>query len=88
MPVSGSVNTDSLLAFVPGTSQFVQLTVPYPMGFFARSAQGRVDNPRTGWKGRGFYSTYSSYIPWHYEGGKGTKPKLVKFQVRPNPLAK
>jgi hypothetical protein len=88
VPVSGSVNTDSLLAFVPGTNQFVQLTVPYPMGFFARSAQGRVDDARTGWKGRGFYSTYSSYIPWHYEGGKGTKPKLVKFQVRPNPLAK
>ena len=88
VPVSGSVNTDSLLAFVPGTNQFVQLTVPYPMGFFARSAQGRVDNARTGWKGRGFYSTYSSYIPWHYEGGKGTKPKLVKFQMRPNPLAK
>ena len=88
VPVSGSVNTDSLLAFVPRTNQFVQLTVPYPMGFFARSAQGRVDDARTGWKGRGFYSTYSSYIPWHYEGGKGTKPKLVKFQVRPNPLAK
>ena len=54
VPVSGSVNTDSLLAFVPRTNQFVQLTVPYPMGFFARSAQGRIDNPRTGWKGRGF----------------------------------
>ena len=88
VPVSGSVNTDSLLAFVPGTNQFVQLTVPYPMGFFARSAQGRIDDARAGWKGRGFYSTYSSYTPWHYEGGKGTKPKLVKFQVRPNPLAK
>jgi hypothetical protein len=88
VPVTGSVNTDSLLAFVPTSKQFVQLTVPYPMGFFARSAQGRIDDPRTGWKGRGFWSTYSSYIPWHYEGGKGTKPKLVKFQVRPNPLAK
>ena len=22
------------------------------------------------------------------EGGKGTKPKLVKFQLRPDPLAK
>jgi hypothetical protein len=88
VPVTGSVNTDSLLAFVPSSKQFVQMTVPYPMGFFARSAQGRVDDPKTGWKGRGFWSTYSSYIPWHYEGGRGTKPKLVKFQVRPNPLAK
>jgi hypothetical protein len=24
----------------------------------------------------------------HIEGGKGTKPKAVKFQLRPDPLAK
>ena len=24
---------------------------------------------------------------WHSEGGKGTQGNLVKFQVRPNPLA-
>jgi hypothetical protein len=88
VPVSGSVNTDSLLAFVSKTGQFVELRVPYPMGFFARSAQGRIDDPNTGWKGRGLWSTYSSYTPWHQEGGKGSKPKLVKFQVRPSPLAK
>ena len=88
VPVTGSVNTDSLLAFVPKTGQFVELRVPYPMGFFARSAQGRIDDPKTGWKGRGLWSTFSSYTPWHQEGGKGSKPKLVKFQVRPNPLAK
>jgi len=25
---------------------------------------------------------------WHIEGGKGTKGKLVKFQMRPDPLAR
>jgi hypothetical protein len=25
---------------------------------------------------------------WHIEGGKGTKGKVVKFQIRPNPLAR
>jgi hypothetical protein len=25
---------------------------------------------------------------WQIEGGKGTKGKIVKFQVRPNPLAR
>jgi len=25
---------------------------------------------------------------WHIEGGKGTKGKLVKFQLRPDPLAR
>jgi hypothetical protein len=24
---------------------------------------------------------------WHIEGGKGTKGKVVKFQLRPDPLA-
>jgi len=28
------------------------------------------------------------YTPWHQEGGKGARPKVVKFQVRPNPTAK
>ena len=26
--------------------------------------------------------------PFHIEGGKGTEPKVVKFQLRPDPLAK
>jgi len=26
--------------------------------------------------------------PWHQEGGKGSRPKVVKLQMRPNPLAK
>ena len=25
--------------------------------------------------------------PWHKEGGKGTKPVVVHFQIRPSPLA-
>jgi hypothetical protein len=83
VPVSGSVNTDSLLAYVPRTNQFVQLTVPYPMGFFARSAQGRVDDARTGWKGRDSTDLLELY-PVALRRGQGTKPKLVKFQVRPN----
>jgi hypothetical protein len=26
--------------------------------------------------------------PWHKEGGKGTKPLVVHFQMRNNPLEK
>jgi len=25
---------------------------------------------------------------WHIEGGKGTNGKIVKFQIRPDPLAR
>lgn len=87
-PMYGSVNTDSLDVFSPKTKQFVTLRVPYPLGFFTRSATGRIDNPNAGWKGKGLWASYSNYAPWHEEGGKGTTPKVVKFQMRPDPLAK
>ena len=88
--VAGDVNADSFFALVPENGQVKTLTlrVPYPLGFAARHAAGRIDDPKAGWKGRGLWSSYSMYTPWHQEGGKGTRPKVVKFQVRPNPLAK
>jgi hypothetical protein len=88
--VAGDVNADSFFVVMPQGGQMVTLTlrVPYPLGFFSRSAAGRIDDPSAGWKGRGLWSSYSMYTPWHQEGGKGTRPKVVKFQVRPNPLAK
>jgi hypothetical protein len=88
VPLYGNVNSDSLEVFVPATRQFVTLRVPYPMGFFSRSSVGRIDDPKTGWKGKGLWSNFSSYAAWHLEGGKGVKQKAVKFQIRPNPLAK
>ena len=87
-PVYSNTNTDSLELFNPATKQFVTLRVPYPMGFFARSGTPRIDNPNAGWKGKGFWSSYATYASWHIEGGKGTLPKAVKFQMRSNPLAK
>jgi len=87
-PMYGSVNTDAIEVLNPETKQFVTLRVPYPMGFFARSSNGRIDDPTAGWKGRGLWADYASYAGWHIEGGPGTLPKAVKFQLRPNPLAK
>ena len=84
--VTGPVNSNSLQVLVPDTGQFLDLVVAYPKGFFARSAQGRIDDPTAGWKGRGLWSNYSTYTPHFIEGGAG--PKLVKFQMRPSPLDK
>ena len=88
--LSGDVNADSFFVVMPQGGQMTTLTlrVPYPLGFAARAASGRIDDSNAGWKGRGFWSSYSMYTPWHQEGGKGTRPKVVKFQVRPTPLAK
>jgi hypothetical protein len=66
----------------------VLLTIPYPMGFYAKGFDGRIDDPKAGWKGRGLWTTSGDRAPWLKEGGKGAKPIVVQFQLRPDPLAK
>ncbi len=88
VPYFGGANSDSLVGLNPDTGKFFTIRVPYPHGFFPRSMQPRVDDPKTGWKGRGLWSNFASYTPWHVEGGRGVRPKVVKFQLRPNPTAK
>ena len=87
VPMAPGSNSDSLVALLPDTKQWVILRVPYPLGFFARGMDGRIDDPKGGWKGKGLWSNYASISPWNMEGGKGSVPKTVKFQLRPNPLA-
>ncbi len=86
VPMSTGNLNDGVLALVD--RKFVTLRVPYPMGYYIKGMDGRIDDPKAGWKGRGLWSTTSTRAPFHMEGGKGTKPKVVKFQVRPDPLAK
>ena len=88
IPIATGTTSDSLLALDPATKQWVTMRVPYPLGFYSRGLDGRIDNPRTGWKGRAVYADFGTMAVWHLEGGKGAKSKMVKFQIRPNPLAK
>lgn len=87
LPMMPGTNSDAIVALLPDKKQYVTLRVPYPVGFFARGLDGRIDDPKAGWKGRGLWSTFASTTPWHYEGGKGATSKAVKFQMRPDPLA-
>jgi len=87
-PIANGSGSDSLLALNTQSGDYVTLRVPYPMGFYSRGLDGRIDDPKGGWKGRGLYANYGTNFLWHIEGGKGTKSKLVRFQVRPDPLAK
>jgi len=82
---TGNLN-ESLLALVNGT--FVNLRVPYPLGFYTKWMDGRIDDPGAGWKGKGLWATVSTRAPFHMEGGKGTTSKVVKFQLSPDPLAR
>ena len=86
VPIATGNLNDSLLALVDG--KFVNLRVPYPMGFFTKWVEGRIDDPAAGWKGRALWTTYSTRTPFHLETGKGTRPKVVRFQLRPDPLAR
>lgn len=76
---------EGVYALVNG--KFITFRVPYPLGFFAKNVDGRIDNPKLGWKGREMWTTYGSRAPFHMETGKGTHPIVVRFQIRPNPLA-
>ncbi|MBI4660034.1 MAG: hypothetical protein HY735_14435 [Verrucomicrobia bacterium] len=49
---------------------------------------GRIDNPESGWKGRGLWACISTRAPFHTVGGKGTRSNVMKFQLRGDPLAK
>jgi streptogramin lyase len=86
-PIATGSNSDSLLVLDPQTRQWVTLRVPYPLGFYSRGLDGRIDDPKGGWRGRALYANYGTHFVWHIEGGKGTKGKIVKFQLRPDPLA-
>jgi hypothetical protein len=86
VPIATGNANESLLALVNGG--FVNLRVPYPLGFYTKWMDGRIDDPSAGWKGRGLFATVSTRAPFHMEGGKGTTSKVVKFQLRPDPLAR
>ena len=86
IPIATGNLNDGMLALVDG--KFITLRVPYPLGFYAKWMDGRIDDPKAGWKGKGLWATTGTRTPFHMEGGKGTKPKVVKFQLRPDPLAK
>ncbi|MDG2119491.1 MAG: carboxypeptidase-like regulatory domain-containing protein [Gammaproteobacteria bacterium] len=88
VPIANGSGSDSLIALVPATEEIVHMRVPYPLGFYSRGLDGRIDDPDAGWKGRGVWANYGTNFNWHTEGGKGTTSKMVKFQMRPNPLAK
>ncbi len=86
VPINTGNESEGLLALKDG--KWIVLRVPYPMGFYTKWMDGRIDDPNGGWKGKGLWATVSTRAPFHMEGGKGTTSKVFKFQLRPDPLAK
>lgn len=87
VPIVAGTNSDSLLAFLPGQEKWVVMRRPYPLGFYARGLDGRIDDPNTGWKGRAVWSADEAIPIFQLESGEGSSGRAIKFQVRPDPLA-
>jgi len=85
-PIATGNLFDGVHALVRG--EFVTLRIPYPLGFYMKGMEGRIDAAGAGWKGRGLWVTSGDRTPWHKEGGQGTRPLIVHFQMRPDPLAR
>ena len=85
VPMSTANLNDGFVALKDG--KMIMLRIPYPLGFYAKGFDGRIDDPKAGWKGRGLWSTNGDRTPWLKEGGKGSMPRAVHIQLRPDPLA-
>jgi hypothetical protein len=81
----GNLN-DSIYALVDG--KLLNLRVPYRMGMFAKNVDGRIDDPSAGWKGKALWTTTGTRTHFHNEPGKGSRPQVIKIQLRPDPLAR
>ena len=88
IPVANGTNSDSLMVLNPATKTLTTLRVPYPIGFYQRGLDGRIDDPKSGWKGRGLWAGNGTRTPWHMETGKGQLSTITHFQIRPDPLAR
>ena len=90
VPMSTANLYDGVHALVDGEDgdkEWVTMRIPYPLGFYSKGFDGRIDDPNAGWKGRGLWVSEGDRTPFWFEENNG-KPIVVHFQVRPDPLAK
>jgi HlyD family secretion protein len=83
-----SATVDALAVRAPVAGRLTNFRLQVGESIATGKKIGRIDDPAAGWKGRGLWTSMSTYAPWHMEGGKGSKSKAVKLQIRPDPLAK
>ena len=87
VPIANGTTSDSLIAWLPEKQEMVTLRVPYPLTFYTRGLDGRIDDPKGGWKQRGVWASSNSEPSSHKELGEAGTGEIMHFQIRPNPLA-
>ena len=83
VPMSTANLNDGLIALKD--RKMIVLRVPYPLGFYAKGFDGRIDDPNAGWKGRGLWTTSGDRAPWLMEGGKGKAVPRAASRVLAEP---
>ncbi|WP_217913502.1 hypothetical protein [Miltoncostaea marina] len=83
--ILNGTNSDSLQLFNQKTKKWVTLRVPYPLNAYQRGLDGRIDDPKAGWKGRGLWFNDGLDPVIHNEVQHGW---LGHAQLRPTPTAK
>ena len=61
VPISTGNLNDGLIAFKDG--KMIVLRLPYPLSFYAKGLDGRIDDPTAGWKGRGLWTSSGDRTP-------------------------
>jgi streptogramin lyase len=82
--ILNGTGSDSLLAFDQATKKFTTIRIPYPLNTFTRGVDGRIDDPSSGWKGRGLFFDNGLDPLIHSEVQRSY---VGKVQLRPDPLA-
>src|SRR5258706_14574953 len=73
VPIASANGGEALMA--GGNGKIVNIRVPYPLGFFTKLLDGRIDDPKAGWK-RKRPGTMSGTRPrFPNEGGPAKHPK-------------
>jgi len=62
-----------IYALVDG--RLLTFRLPYPSGLFPKNVDGRIDDPKAGWKGRALWTTSGTRTLFHNEGGKEMRHK-------------
>src|SRR5205823_14029704 len=63
LPIDTGNGSEGLLVLKDG--KWIVLRVPYPMGFYSKWMDGRIDDAKGGWKGRWLWATARTPAPFH-----------------------
>ena len=55
MPFATGNQNESIIALKDG--KMINFVVPYPMGFYAKTMDGRIDDPNGGWTVPSYFQT-------------------------------